>query len=122
MVAFGYKWSLNRNIYMDEGLIHRIVSFAVNYNFSIEQTFLIIDLFEKYLKKSTVIYLDVNIKDCLNGIKKRDRHICEMDELKDKTLEQYLNHFKIYFDAIYHRYGHMKITRENYKELKELLK
>lgn len=122
MIAFGYKWRGKRNLYMDEGIIHRIVSFAVNYNIPIEQTFLIINLFEKYLKNSVIIYLDVNVNDCLNGIKKRNRHICEMDELKGEKLKQYLNSFKIYFDAIYHKYSHIKITRENYKELKELLK
>lgn len=122
MIAFGYKWSGTRTIYMDEGIIHRIVTFAVNYNLPIEQTCLLIDLFENHLKKALIVYLDVKTIDCISGIQNRNRHNCEMDELKGEKLFHYLNCFKRYFDIIYYKYGHVKINRENYKKLKELLK
>lgn len=122
MVAFGYKWNRQHMIYMDEGIIHRIVSFAVNYNLTIEQVFLIINLFKKQLNRSFIVYLDVDINICLDGIQNRKRHICEMDELSKEKLECYLYSYKHYFDIINTKYNHIKINREHEEKLEELLK
>lgn len=114
LVVFGYK-NMKNSIYMDEGLIHRIITMAVNFGVSDEDTYALVDLFKSYLKNIRCLYLDVPIEECMKSIFLRDRHKCEMDEFDDETLLRYLKDYKHYCKAICDKYKHEIITRENYE-------
>jgi len=120
MVAFGYKHSGKKKIFMDEGIIHRIVGFAVNYELTIEKTIQLVEVFRAYIDLATVVYLDVPEDECFKSIKSRNRHEHDMDELDDGALRNYLTSYKQYFEKIYQQYGFMRITRNDYERIKEL--
>lgn len=123
MIAFGYRWTNgNKKLYMDEGIVHRVVSFAVNYNMSIDQMMKVLDILKKYIDKAIVVYLDVEITDCLNSIVKRNRHQYKMDNMNRKQLELFLSSYIKYFDAINSRFGFYHITRDSINQLKEIIK
>ena len=117
MVAFGYKHSGKKMIFMDEGIIHRIVGLAVNYELTIEKT---IEKFKPYIDIATVVYLDVPEDECFKSIKNRNRHEYDMDELDDDALKNYLSSYRKYFEKICQQYRFMRITRNNYERIKEL--
>lgn len=122
MVAFGYHWASHRSIYMDEGIIHRLVSLAVNYALSIEQLMELMDIFQDYLNFVEVIYLKVGIEECMDSIRKRNRHKVEMDELSDNDLRHLLSDYQKCFDAINKKYEYITVTRNDYEHLERLLK
>ena len=122
MLAFGYRWSGNRNIYMDEGIIHRLTSMAVNYDLSVDLLLGLLDLFQEYLKPIKVFYLDVGIEECLESIQKRNRHEFEMDALSGEKLFYFLSNYQKYFDAINRKYKYEVVTRDNYEDIRRLLK
>ena len=49
MLCFGYKHAGSKTLFMDEGIIHRVVSLAVNYNLEIDSVFLLIECLKKYV-------------------------------------------------------------------------
>ena len=116
MVAFGYRHAGGRTLYMDEGIVHRVVSFAVNYDLSIEKMLRLLDAFR------SVVYLDTDMEECLRSIQRRNRHICKMDELDDAQLRRFLNRYRKYFDAINERYAFPRVTRENYEEIEKIIR
>lgn len=111
MLAFGYRHAGKRNLYLDEGIIHKLVSFAVNYGFPVETVMELLELFRGSLEGVHVIYLNVPLDECLKSIRKRDRHECEMDELDDAQLRRFLGAYQNYFSAINERYGHETVNR-----------
>lgn len=122
VVAFGYKHSGNKDIYMDEGIIHRIVSFSVNYNVDLEVFDEIVKIFTPYLSNVKIVYLDVDIDECIDSIKKRNRHDCKMDEMSKDLLDEYLKKYRFYFDYIMSKYNFIsRITREDYRKVQESL-
>lgn len=123
IVAFGYgRLENKKHIFMDEGIIHRVVSFAVNYNLEIEDVLNILKILEPYFKKSMVFYLDVSETKCFEGIRKRNRKECEMDFFDDVKLKAFIKEYKKYFDSICYYYHFEKITRESYSKLEEKIK
>lgn len=122
MVAFGYHWAGHRSIYMDEGIIHRLVSLAVNYALPIEQLMELMDIFQDYLNFAEVIYLNASIEECMDSIRKRNRHKVEMDELSDNDLRHLLSDYQKCFDAINKKYEYITVTRNDYEHLERLLK
>ena len=103
---------------MDEGLIHRIMTFAINYDLGIENTFRMIDIFSGCMSNVKSIYMKVPVIECYKSIKGRDRHEVEMDNFDDEKLLKFLNDYELYSDAIVKKYGHPIITRDKYEELK----
>lgn len=116
MVAFGYKY-LKGNLYMDEGIIHRIMTFAINYDINIEDTLRLVDVFSDCMCNVKSFYLKEPVALCFQSIKQRNRHESEMDEMEDEKLIIFLNEYEQYSEAIEKRYGHLIITRENFKDL-----
>lgn len=113
MMASIYKYLKIKDLYVDEGIIHRIVTMAVNYQLNIKIVFRIADLLQKYLKGVNIYYLDVPIENCIESIRKRDRHESAMDEFNEVILEKFLKSYKFYFDEITKRYGYKKIERNS---------
>lgn len=116
MVAFGYK-HLKRTVYMDEGILHRIITFSINYNLGIEKAIKIFALFNDCTGGVKSFYLKVPIDECFKSIKKRNRHESEMDEMEDDKLWIFLQEYESYCNAISKKYGHYIITRDSYREL-----
>lgn len=121
MLAFVYRWAGRRIIYMDEGIVHRVVAFAVNYNLSIGQMESILETLEKYIERAHVFFLDVEIEECLHSIKSRNRHQAEMDEFNDETLKDFLQCYMKYFRAINSRHDFIHITRNHLEPIKKMI-
>lgn len=117
LVSFGYR-HLRGNVYMDEGLIHRIISMAVNYGVSDQDLFALIDLFDSVMKKVKSFYLNVSLDDCLQAISFRNRHECEMDELNEDQLLAYLRAYEHCCRIICNKYQHVIITRNYYRDMR----
>ena len=117
LVSFGYR-HLRGNVYMDEGLIHRIISMAVNYGVSDQDLFALIDLFDSVMKKVRSFYLNVSLDDCLQAISLRNRHECEMDELNEDQLLAYLRAYEHCCGIICNKYQHVIITRNYYRDMR----
>ena len=122
MLAFGYRWSGRNVIYVDEGIVHQVVSFAVNYNFPMEKVFGLLDVLRKYMIHTEVIYLNVDLDECLKSIRKRNRHVCDMDELTGEQLRCFLSSYRKYFEAINQKYQYRTIGRDQYNEIKGIFK
>ena len=107
---------------MAEGLIHRVVSMAVNFGWNEAIVDQIINaLFTQPIEVKPV-YLVVDPNICFESAKFRNRHDTEMDELSDDLLRNYILDFKKYFDHITNKYHFLKITRDDYSALEEILK
>ena len=120
ILASSYKYLKDKDIFMDEGVIHRIVSLAVNFGLKQKTFAMLINIFEKYLKNVQLIYLDVSAELCFHGIKERNRHECEMDEFDDEKLKHYLMEYKKYFDYVNQTCKCVRINRENYNSLEDV--
>lgn len=118
LLAFGYN-HIHRKTVMAEGIVHRIVSMAVNFGWDENTVVEILKCCTCVLKKTQPIYLDVDVDTCLESIKKRNRHETEMDELTDEKLKVYLERFKHTFDTITEQFGYRRITRSEYVMIKE---
>lgn len=116
LVCFGYKY-VKRDLFMDEGILHRVVSFAVNYDLNSELVLNLVSILLPYIKLANVFYLLCDEKECLDSISKRNRHICKMDELNEEDLFKFIHSYKIYFDLIEAKYNFATITRDNYSLL-----
>lgn len=120
LLAFGYK-HIKKDMFMAEGLIHRIVSMAVNFGWGEEIVDRIIDTISNLLGNVSPVYLYVDPEVCFESAKERNRHDTEMDELQDDKLKSYIHDFKRLFDHITVKYQYIKITREDYSALEEIL-
>jgi hypothetical protein len=120
MVLYGYTHLKSKKRFMDEGVIHRIISLSVNYNFHIKTVFEIIDYVTPFLGQIKEFYLYLNPEECYKSIKERDRHECNIDELDDESLRKYLDAYKYYCDAVCQKYRHSLVTREDYKEIEKV--
>lgn len=119
-LAFAYKYV--KNMWMAEGLIHRIVSMAVNFGYTEETVYKLLACLKAVMINVKPVYLDVPISICFEGIKNRNRHECEMDELNDKMLMAYLESYRHLFECITDEYGYMKITRNSISVLEVMVK
>lgn len=122
LVMFGYSHSAGRTLFLDEGIIHRIVTFAVNYNLESDTVLKILDIVIPYLSSINVFYLDCDVQDCLSSIKTRNRHFCEMDELNELELHNFLLSYKFYFELVQDKYHFPTITRNSIFELEKIIK
>ncbi len=116
MLAFGYR-RLRGRIFMDEGIIHRVISFAINYNIGADRVPLILDVLRESMKDVRSYYLKASVSECFQSVRKRNRHICEMDELDDERLLDFLKRYESYCEAVREKCHSGTVTRENYEEL-----
>ena len=95
-----YKCLHKKNIFMDEGVIHRIVSMDVNFNFSDTELCEVIKVYLPYLENAKIFYVNESIDICISNIKKRNRHECDMDEFTESKLKKFIENYKYYFDLL----------------------
>lgn len=115
LVPFGYK-RMHGDVYMDEGLMHRILTMAVNYKISDKDVLDLVKIFSDVMNKIDCRYLDVPVNECFESIRKRNRHECEMDEFDDRTLNSYLLDFEHYCQLVNKKYNHKRIIRNDNEE------
>lgn len=121
MLVFGYR-HINKNIYMAEGIVHRVISMAVNFGWETDVIDSIMESLSDIMNKVTPFYLEVNVNTCFESIKKRNRHENQMDELDDQKLLKFLKAYYDDFEYITEKYGFIRICRDDYKMLKEIIK
>ena len=114
LIFFGYR-NIRNDIYMDEGLIHRIVTMAVNYGVSDNDFLALLKIFESMINNARCFYLKISTESAFQAIRQRNRHKCEMDEFNDDQLMNYLKSYEHYFQVVHSYYGHNIVTRDNYE-------
>ena len=123
IVAFGYnRWPSDKNLYMDEGIIHRVISLAVNYNLEIGEIKNLLRILEPYISRANIFFLDVPEKVCFKSVHERKRKDCEMDFFDDATMIKYIQAYSKYFNFVCDFYRYQRITREKYSVLEDMIK
>lgn len=74
----------------DEGLLQRIATFAVNYNVDLCKLLFACDIKRRNIDN---VFINLPVSAAFDNIKKRNRHVCPMDELSENTLIAYLHAF-----------------------------
>ena len=76
-----------KKIYVnDEGQLQRVVSLVVQYGVSLDR---LLPLYMKYRGDVRTIYVTTDVDTAIANIRKRNRHVCPMDELTDSELRAY---------------------------------
>ena len=75
----------------DEGLMQWVVFLNVQYEIEITDILLLLKTMKS---NSKTIFIDTPIETAFTNIKKRNRHICPMDEMDDEMLIGYLTDFR----------------------------
>ena len=70
----------------DEGQLQRVVFLTVQYDVPLEN---LLQLYMKYRGNVKTIYVQTPVEISLNNIRKRNRHVCPMDELSENELLEY---------------------------------
>lgn len=76
----------------DEGLMQWVVFLNVQYGVDIKDILLSI---KPLNKNASTKYIDSQVATAFVNIKNRNRHICPMDEMRDKALKEYLEDFHL---------------------------
>ena len=120
MLAFVYKYS-KKDVFMDEGIVHRVISMCINYDISKEICASIIKSLEFALVSTKSIYLDVNEAECINSIKNRNRHEVAIDELEGDNLVRFLSLYQLYCNYICNRFDYFRLKRSEIYNWKDLV-
>lgn len=84
-------YNKKKDLYVqDEGVLQLIATICVNFNVDENSLREMISLFVF----PQTIFLNRQICICKDNIKKRNRHVCAIDELKDTELDEFLSLFK----------------------------
>ena len=70
----------------DEGQLQRVVFLAVQYDVPLEN---LMQLYLKYRGNVKTIYVQTSMETSMSNIRKRNRHVCPMDELTEEALLEY---------------------------------
>ncbi len=97
--------------YMDEGIVHRVISMCINYGITMEVCESIISRLRFALKDVRVVYLYASVEDCRESILKRNRHLHGIDELTGDTLNRFLEDYDEYCQSVCVHFGHEKLDR-----------
>lgn len=74
----------------DEGLMQWVVFLNVQYGVNIKDILLSI---KPLNRNASTKYIDTQVATAFDNIKKRNRHVCPMDEMDDTALKEYLDVF-----------------------------
>lgn len=76
-----------KKIYVnDEGQLQRVVFLVVQYGVPLSR---LLPLYKKYSGDVKTIYVKTEVDTAIDNIRKRNRHVCPMDELTDNELRAY---------------------------------
>ncbi|MBQ3543813.1 MAG: hypothetical protein IJA34_02310 [Lachnospiraceae bacterium] len=101
-----------KKIYIfDEGIVQQIINMCVNYDVDIKTVEKLVDYIKK--GKEYRCYYTNSIESTINSIEQRNRHVCFIDELKGKELEDYLNKYNQSCSTLLGLTDSIKINRED---------
>ncbi len=106
------KWGSSSKVYLfDEGILQTLATIMVNFHvaLSIIETE-IIDLLQNC---PAVIYNQISLPDCIESIKKRNRHVCFIDELQGEQLSNFLTGYSRACEKIDEKFHCLKVSRED---------
>lgn len=75
----------------DEGLMQWVVFLSIQYGVPINE---ILATLSPFYPNCETIYIVSPVETAFSNIKKRNRHVCPMDEMKDDRLVKYLEEFE----------------------------
>lgn len=76
-----------KNIYVnDEGQLQRVVFLVVQYGVPLDA---LLPIYMKYRGDVKTIYVKTEVETAIANIRRRNRHVCPMDELTDNELKVY---------------------------------
>lgn len=114
MLSTVYKLS-RKDIYMDEGIVHRTISMCINYDIKKEVCADIIRSLGFAMNNVRVLFLDVSKEVCKESIVTRNRHLHSIDELSGDQLDQFLGSYDVYCHYIADLFGYKQIVRDDSK-------
>ena len=76
-----------RFVINDEGRLHRVISLIVQFNPPFEE---IMSIYNDNFHGEKCSYVRTSVETAFSNIKKRNRNICPMDEMDDKSLKAYM--------------------------------
>lgn len=121
LLSFGYR-HIKKDMFMAEGLVHRVVSMAVNFGWNSDVVDRIMLVLSDEMKDVHPFYLEVDVETCFRSIKERNRHETQMDELDDKDLRSFLKEYEKLFSYVTDNYNFEKVTRDDYRPIEEVIK
>lgn len=110
MLGCVYRYSPN-DIYMDEGIVHRVISMCINYGIGKEICVRIIHELYYLVSDVRVIFLYYPREECLKSIISRNRHSCSIDELRGDKLDAFLGFYEDYCQYVCNHFGFEKMDR-----------
>ncbi|MCC8101277.1 MAG: hypothetical protein LIP11_03140 [Clostridiales bacterium] len=111
MLASVYKY-MNRKIYMDEGIVHRVISFCIDQNLPRETAVDIIASLSRELEPVKVFYLDTPPSVCYEAILKRGRKQATIDFLNKEEIAVMLDEYYEYCEFVDNWFGFERISRK----------
>ena len=81
----------------DEGILQRIATLSVIYSIDIYE---LLEFCKQNILGVQHTFVDISTEDAYRNIKSRNRHVCQMDEMSDGTLYEYLEAFDLAFNAV----------------------
>jgi len=91
-VLFKRVFKKKNTVYiLDEGICQKLVNIIVNYGVSDEDTDRLSAVLAPYTDRT--FFLCMETKDAFDSIRKRNRHVCIMDELNDDDLRVFLQKY-----------------------------
>lgn len=118
MLASVYKY-LKKDLYIDEGIVHRIMTLCITYNIPKSSMLKIIANLHNTLEEVTPYFLNTPVDVCYQSIVIRNRHEAAIDELKGEQLIEVL---KLYFDyscCVSDEFNYERISREKLESEKK---
>ncbi len=107
------KLSDKKEVYiLDEGLFHYVVKMSANFDIDEKKVLELINEIKLLLTKDgIVIYNYISQLDSKIELKKRNRHVCLFDELKEDDLDNILNKYYEICDIISNNISTVKVDR-----------
>lgn len=113
LVATSYKIGMHSSIILDEGLVHRIIAFGVNYNLSNTKIIQLITIFEDLLKNVDVVFVSVPIDEIMNFIRLRNRKETAMDYFDDTKLRDFITKYDVTCREVAEHFQFHRLCRQD---------
>ena len=97
---------------LDEGIVQRTISFAINYDLDGQTIIKILESFESLFQTTDVIFVEISSEEAFKSIKERNRKESKMDFFSDETLLDYLKEYEVVCKEIAEHF-HFKTLHKN---------
>lgn len=97
----------------DEGIFQVITAMATDFNLTDSEIKQLIEYADLVNKKIISISYEINVNDCLNSITKRNRKICDIDNLSHNKLIKMLNQYCVTLNYMKKFYKEFLVLKRN---------